>query len=58
MRKIKLSAAAFALATGAFLFVMATQPPKTVAEPSRASISVQEIAIPADLTTSEASGTY
>jgi hypothetical protein len=49
MRNVKLFAVAFVLATGAFWFVMATEPPKTIAETSRPSISLYDMVTPAGL---------
>ena len=59
MRGIKLFAAAFALAAGAFWVTMTTEPPKTVAsETSRAGLSPGEMMIPADLRSSDGGDTF
>ena len=59
MRAVKVSAAAFLVAAGAFWVTMATAPPKTVASETRSvGLSPGEMLIPADLSTSSGADPY
>lgn len=49
MRKLKMFAVAFVLATGAFWVTMLKDPPKTMAADPMPSIVIQDLKIPSDL---------
>ena len=58
MRKVKMFAVAFALATAAFWVTMLKDPPKSVAADPTGGFSIRDVQVPSSLPTAEGGNAF